>query len=138
VGKDIGGIEESATKPASALSVERNTRPTNTRTPNHALQNAEVVYLLRITKLEKPAKVYNLSVFDTPEYFANGILVHNCIAMGVCWLIYGEGIEGIAIDTGEERDQTPAYGSFLWRERREQTRIDSDSPEFGFRDVVWY
>lgn len=60
------------------------------------------------------------------------------IAGGVCWLIYGEGIEGIAIDTGEEMDQTPDYGSFLWRERREQTRIDSDSPEFGFRDVVWY
>jgi len=25
-------------------------------------------------------KVYNLSVGQTPEYFANGVLVHNCIA----------------------------------------------------------
>jgi hypothetical protein len=24
--------------------------------------------------------VYNLSVADVPEYFANGILVHNCMA----------------------------------------------------------
>jgi len=23
--------------------------------------------------------VYNLSVIDTPEFFANGILVHNCV-----------------------------------------------------------
>ena len=25
-----------------------------------------------------PEKVYNLTVAETPEYFANGILVHNC------------------------------------------------------------
>jgi len=29
---------------------------------------------------QKRQAVYNLSVADVPEYFANGILVHNCIA----------------------------------------------------------
>ena len=60
------------------------------------------------------------------------------IASGVAWLLYSEGLEGIAIDTGEELGQTPEYGSWLWREQREQTRVDTDSPEFGLRDVVNY
>ena len=28
---------------------------------------------------EKTKRVYNLQIFDTPEYFANNILVHNCV-----------------------------------------------------------
>ena len=61
-----------------------------------------------------------------------------CIASGVAYLAYSERIEGNAIDTGEENAQTPEYGSFLWRERRERRRVDSGSPEFGLKDVVSY
>jgi hypothetical protein len=60
------------------------------------------------------------------------------IAAGVAWLIYGEGLGNISLDSGEQRDETPAYGSFLWRERREHKRVDSDSPEFGLADVVCF
>lgn len=35
-------------------------------------------YVLSVTELKKEAPVYNLSVSEAPEYFANGILVHNC------------------------------------------------------------
>jgi hypothetical protein len=61
-----------------------------------------------------------------------------CIGAGVCWLIYGEGLGSLSIDSGEERDETPEYGSFLWCEQREKPRVDADSPEFGLRDVVAY
>jgi len=61
-----------------------------------------------------------------------------CIAAGVAWLVYSEGIDGVSLDKGEEEGQTPEYGSFLWRERREQRRVDSESPEWGLRDVVLY
>lgn len=59
-----------------------------------------------------------------------------CIAAGVAYLIYSEGLEGKSLDTRGEDGDTPEYGSFLWRERREQTRVDSDGPEFGLKDVV--
>ncbi len=61
-----------------------------------------------------------------------------CIAAGVAWLIYGEGLGATSLDNGEQMDETPAYGSFLWREQRELRRVDSDSPEFGLKDVLAY
>lgn len=59
-----------------------------------------------------------------------------CIAAGVAWLVYAKKTGGVALDTNVVSDQTPEYGSFLWREQREQPRVTSDSPEFGLRDVV--
>jgi len=61
-----------------------------------------------------------------------------CIASGVAYLAYSERLDGILFDKGEENEHTPEYSSFLWREQREQIRVDSDSPEFGLRDVVSY
>jgi hypothetical protein len=37
------------------------------------------VRLIAVTKLEDKIPVYNLSVEDAPEYFADGVLVHNCL-----------------------------------------------------------
>jgi len=59
-----------------------------------------------------------------------------CIAAGVAWLIYSGDRKLNAVDNDAEASETPEYGSFLWRERRERTRVDSDSPEFGLQDVV--
>jgi hypothetical protein len=42
------------------------------------------------------------------------------------------------VDAGEEKKEAMAYGSFLWREQREHSLVDSDSPEFGLMDVVSY
>ncbi|GEM_PF-2271433 len=33
-------------------------------------------------------RVYNLQVAETPEYFANNILVHNCMALAIAWQLY--------------------------------------------------
>jgi hypothetical protein len=60
------------------------------------------------------------------------------ISMGVAWLIYsGDHPQG-KIDTSEETGETPQYGSFLWREQREQRRPGDGSPNFGIRDVVLF
>jgi hypothetical protein len=59
-----------------------------------------------------------------------------CIAAGVAWLLYSEKQQGVSLDTNEERGETPQYGSWLWRERREHTAANSDSPEFCLADVI--
>jgi len=61
-----------------------------------------------------------------------------CIGAGVAWLLYSERSSVSNVDKSEETGETPQYGSFLWRERQERTRVDSDSPEFSLRDVVGY
>ena len=58
------------------------------------------------------------------------------IASGVAYLVYSEGLEGSGVDTDPEDVQTPEYGSFLWCEQQERTKVNSGSPEFGLRDVV--
>ncbi len=59
------------------------------------------------------------------------------IAGGVAWLLYLEGLANISIDSNEETGQTPEYGSWLWRERREQVgRVDRGSPEFGIEHLL--
>lgn len=60
------------------------------------------------------------------------------IASGVAWLIYSADAALGSVDTSEETGDTPQYGSYLWRERYDRMRVDSDSPEFGIRDVVSY
>ena len=46
---------------------------------NSAVQTAHVSSVLEIA-LERPVAVFNLKVEDEPEFYANGILVHNCDA----------------------------------------------------------
>ena len=55
--------------------------------------------------------------------------------VGMAWLMYSEDRE-VSVDTGEETGETPEYGSWLWRERRERTRHPAGSPGYGVRDVV--
>lgn len=44
--------------------------------PNHVLAR-----VLRVNRMQCAVPVFNLTVKDCPEFFANGILVHNCDAM---------------------------------------------------------
>jgi len=48
---------------------------TSMRKPKHALNHARVV---SVEKLNERKPVYNLTIEDSHNYFANGILVHNC------------------------------------------------------------
>ena len=58
------------------------------------------------------------------------------VAMGGCWLVYSTDNVGKRVDTGDECGIIPEYGSFLWREQQERTRVKPGSPRFGIRDVV--
>ena len=37
--------------------------------------------MLSVLDTGRRSDVYNLTIEDVPEYFANGVLVHNCDAM---------------------------------------------------------
>ena len=40
-------------------------------------------------KQDAKQRVYNIQVAETPEYFINGVLVHNCImALAIAWQLY--------------------------------------------------
>jgi hypothetical protein len=44
----------------------------------HAIQGESIVVKRVTTRRTAPVSVYNLQVDGLPEYFANGILAHNC------------------------------------------------------------
>ena len=60
----------------SSFSMERNSGQTDSRT-----QNAAVAVVLQDIEIrsEEEREVFDLQVNDVHEYFANGILVHNCL-----------------------------------------------------------
>ncbi len=42
-----------------------------------------------VKNTERKEKVYNLQVEECPEYFANNILVHNCLmSLAIAWQLY--------------------------------------------------
>jgi len=120
--KGIGGKTDLAMKHGRALSAAPNTAPTSTEEPRHALESAEAVCVRTIEKLEKPARVYNLSVAKTPEYFAQGVLVHNCIADSLTWeasVNFGDhfdsGHNRKNVDVMNVKEDDVARESFAWR-----------------------
>jgi len=70
-------------KRGSVPSAETSSTPTSTATPRTA-QSVAPTETGRET-------VYNLSVGGCPEYFANGILVHNCDALAMAYDLPGTG-----------------------------------------------
>lgn len=60
-----------------------------------------------------------------------------CIGAGVAWLVHSEPRKGNSVDSSEETGETlPEYGSFLWSEQQESQRVNSDSPDWGLRDLL--
>jgi hypothetical protein len=72
-----GDEVEWTTLNASAFSVERCLQSTNIPHRRHAHIN---VLPVSVQKLPEKRSVYNLTVYDAHEYYANGILVSNCDA----------------------------------------------------------
>ena len=57
----------------------------------HTLENLVRNTALKTVGRKQDAKqrVYNIQVAETPEYFINGVLVHNCImALAIAWQLY--------------------------------------------------
>lgn len=73
----------------SRFSMERNSGQTDSRT-----QNAAVAVVLQDIEIcsEEEREVFDLQVNDVHEYFANGILVHNCLdaLRYALWTKYGQ------------------------------------------------
>jgi phage terminase large subunit len=70
------GSEENI-KPNDACIVARNIKPDTGEIQNIAITTAKLLHLERGERM--PRQVYDLTVHDAHEYFANGILVHNCM-----------------------------------------------------------
>jgi hypothetical protein len=135
---DIVGKIGSITKRGCALFAAQSFARTSTTKPRRARRNAEAVYVQKIERLGTPQRVYNLSVDETPEYFAQGVLVHNCIAGGVAYLLCRDR-PIIGLDRGTEDRQDVEYGSFGWRQRREEEdrrQWSDDRPQATIEDVL--
>jgi len=113
--KRTGGSTRFITKLANASSVAQNSWPTNTRQRNRAQQNAEAVYCPEIGSLPDRQPVFNLSVGGCPEYFANGILVHNCIADAIANRMIEERLKP---SVGKKVDEVPVNCAATRREQR--------------------
>lgn len=68
------------TKCDSAAFVQSTSKPINT-----ANSGSVVARVIRVTPTGSTEEVYNLAVAECPEYFANGVLVHNCDAALYAW-----------------------------------------------------
>lgn len=66
-----GASPESTTNRAPAQSAERYSSSTDIQARSHA-------HVVAVCRTEKSAPVYDLEVDEAHEFFANGILVHNC------------------------------------------------------------
>lgn len=71
---------ESMTSSARAPSALSSFEPTSTESSSFALDR-----VTRVTPTGCVARVYNLSVSGQPEYFANGVLSHNCDSLLYAW-----------------------------------------------------
>lgn len=70
--QNVAGIDRLETSKEAALSAALSSRSSEL---NHKLRAP--VHVVTSTEVGK-ADVYNLSVDDVHEYYANGVLVHNC------------------------------------------------------------
>lgn len=77
-GRQIGERRAQITKPVCVHGVEKISNATALCPQKHALVRVDAV--TRVAN-SAPQIVYNLTVDAVPEYFANGVLVHNCDAL---------------------------------------------------------
>jgi len=61
-----------------AKDAEKYVRPDTNVAENIAVNGAETNTITENIGEKNKQRVYNLTVWETPEYFANGVLVHNC------------------------------------------------------------
>lgn len=85
-GRQIAAQPALTTSNKAALNAETFSNQTNTENNLSALTNAPQSHDgARVSKIKNESvkqTVYNLTVDEAPEYFASGVLVHNCIDAG--------------------------------------------------------
>lgn len=84
---------------ASARSAAGRSASTAIAKPRHALSSAASDGCVRLSSASPAgrAPVYNLTVSETPEYFANGLLVHNCGYDRVAYISLREQAEALPL-----------------------------------------
>lgn len=75
--QNTGAIKELTTKREFVQSVEKNIALTDSKNKK-LVEVKNVVFAVCLTTEKRKADVYNLTVDEEHEYFANGFLVHNC------------------------------------------------------------
>lgn len=80
VKQDNAEIAELITSPNRVLSAVESLSPTNTE-PHYSAQNPVPLRGVGVKSMRRVGsrKVYDITVDETPEFFANGILAHNCV-----------------------------------------------------------
>jgi hypothetical protein len=86
---------------ASVLLAARHSESIDTEKQQRARASVEVLSAVKLRSKQAAgnAAVYNLSVDDAEEYFANGILVHNCLYAICAGMIAPEGVIGVIAQT---------------------------------------
>lgn len=122
VRKSICETTSSTMRSGCALSVNQSTLLTNIENHKPVREYVEHVYVRAVRRATGKRAVYNLSVAETPEYFAQGVLVHNCIADALAWhasLVFGDQHKGHVLRNkpnvmNATEDNVPRE-SFAWR-----------------------
>jgi len=83
-------MQRESEQQAPALIVDKPLSTTSAKSGYIAPENASITLsVVQIEKLKDRIPVYNLEIADAHEFFANGILVHNCLdalRYAVAWL----------------------------------------------------
>lgn len=90
----------------------------------------------------EPADVYNLTVAGQPEYFANGLLVHNCAdALRYLLVNLGSGPEFVIFDTVSAQVVPATFGPYAHAAPDFQTSPWWEQPapaDGGEQDPLWF
>ncbi len=112
----------SITRSGCALSVNQSTLLTSIENHKPAQGHVDRVYVKAVRRVAGKHAVYNLSVAETPEYFAQGVLVHNCLADGLVWVAsvnfgdhFDSGHNRKNINVMNVKEDDVARESFAWR-----------------------
>lgn len=93
----------------------------NSRTSQSGSSSATIpaVHVIAVEALTTRMPVYNLTVDGEHEYFANGVLTHNCDALAYIGL--GLQSQFAAGDkSGKRRKETPEFGTLAWVKHTER------------------
>lgn len=125
--------QASMMKSGSANSATRSSKPTATKSSAPAL---EAVGLTSPPRLVGEHEVFNLTVEDTEEFFANGILVHNCRAFAYLIVSKWPPPKGGIDNTGPPLEPDPPDAPPVPRRAARQVRLVGDRETSVFPGMV--
>jgi hypothetical protein len=83
-------IKNISAQQVRSKSIPRPVRVAEKYSLEHPSRSVVPARVLCVSAVAKLLPVYNLTVEGSPEYFANGVLVHNCDAAAHAWAALGK------------------------------------------------